>query len=348
MNRVKHTLIGIMLLSLLTPMPVLAGDTQPSNEERATLVESHAFSLGLPWFGTVESMSSVTVTALVGGQITQIHQRDESEVRQIDSLFDLGGKEVKAQRVNLTEQVEQARRMVKAASQNLGIRQQMLGEHLSNKELLNATKQALALALAQLSTATQALAMFEAAIHIKAPADGVFTARSVHLGQYVAPGAVLARVVNPQLVRIRASLFSPKQVQLAGLAATIRSSAGLDRQGIVAHIMPETSPEGGVQVWIEGDGLKGLDPGMQASGEIIAQRQSLAVPERAIALDDQGQAYVFVKTNQDFRQQRVETGLHEHGLVEVVSGLNGNEQIAVNDVYELLYRNFSKMYRAPD
>jgi len=348
MNRVTPPLIGIMLLSLLAPVPVLAGDTQPSNETHSIMVESHAFSLALPWFGTVEAMSSVIVTALVGGQITQIHQRDENEVHQGDALFDLGGKEVEAQRVNLADQVEQAGRMVKAASQNLGIRQQMLGEHLSNKELLNAARQALAQAQAQLSTATQALATFDTAIHIKAPVDGVFTARSVHLGQYVTPGAVLARVVNPQLVRIRASLFPPKGVQLAGLAATIRSSAGLDRQGIVTRIMPETSPEGGVQVWIEGDELQGLAPGMQASGEINVLRQSLAVPEPAIARDDQGQAYVFVKTDQGYRQQSVETGLHDHGMVEIVSGLNGNEQIAVDDVYELLYRDFSKMYREPD
>ena len=233
MNQVKPTLIGIMLLSLLTPLSVLAGDTQPSNDTHSIMVESHAFSLGLPWFGTVESISSVIVTALTGGQITQIHERDESEVHQGDALFDLGGKEVEAQRVNLTGQVKQAGRMVKAASQNLAIRQQMLGEHLSNKELLNAARQALAQAQVQLSMATQALATFEAAIQIKAPVDGVFTARSVHPGQYVTPGAVLARVVNPQLIRIRASLFPPMKVKLAGLAglaATVRLPVRIDKE----------------------------------------------------------------------------------------------------------------------
>jgi len=347
MNRGSLSLFGV-LFSVLIAIPVFAGDASTSFKPNTMLVGSHRFSLALPWFGRVEATSAAIISARVNGRITKIHQRDESDVHQGDLLMELGGMEVDARRANLIEQVNLASRIVQTARQNLAIRQQMLGEHLSSRELLNATRQALARAQSQLSAARQALATFKAAIRIKAPENGVFTARRVYRGQYVTAGAVLARVVNPHLVRIRASLFPPPGMKLAGLAAIIRSSNGPDRQGVVSRVMPKSTAEGGVQVWIEGDGLKGMAPGMQVSGEISIRRQSLAVPSRAIARDDQGRAYVFVKTDQGYHKQGVETGLHEHGLVEITSGLKGKERVAVDNVYELLFQDFSKVYRVPD
>jgi len=308
----------------------------------------HVFSIQVPWYGRVEAMSSLIVAARADGRIIQIHAPDESEVKSSDMLFDLGGKKIEAQLASLKEQVGQTRRSVAVAKQNLAIRKQLLAEKLSNKELVNAVEQALAQARMQLATTRQALATLESAIHMRAPADGIFTARRVHVGQYVMPGTVLARIVNPRLVRIRASLFPPYAMDLKGLIAIVRTDTGEEKQAMVSRVMPERTPEGAVQVWVEGGALNGLALGMQVSGVIEKKYTALAVSEHAIAMDDHGREFVFIKAVQGWRKHRVATGLHKKGWVEIVSGLKEGDQIATEDVYEMLYKDFSKTYRSPD
>jgi len=314
----------------------------------AASVTTYTFTSDLPWFGRMESTRTVDIPARTNGTIVNIGTADETEVRQGDVLFVLAGSMVEGRMADLRKQLGQAEREVDIAKRNLRLKRSQRRQELATNEQVNAAENALSLARAHASRAKQALASLSAGARIIAPADGIFTARRVHLGQYVTPGMVLARVVNLRSVRIRASLFPPHGLNPTGLTANVHALHGLVQHGLVTRIMPERSPEGGVQIWIEGDGLQELAPGMQVSGEISVRRSSLAVPERAIARDDQGQAYVFIKTNQGFRKQSVETGLHEDGLTEITSGLKGKEMIAVDNVYELLYRDFNKVYRTPD
>jgi len=336
------TSIGALII------PAYAANASPAPGQKFVAVIKHHFTLAIPWFGRVEAISSITMTTRVNGRITKIYPRDESEVHQGDMLFEFGGKEVNARRANLNEQVKLAGKAVQAVRRNLAIQKNMLGERLSNKELLNTAAQALAQAQRQLSASRQALATFEVGSRIKASVDGYFTGRAVYEGQYITVGMLLARIVNPKRVRVRASLFPPQDIKLTGRTATIHVSSKETLRGVVASQMPDATPEGGAQVWIEGDALQSLAPGVQVSGDIPLARQATAVPASAIARDDSGRGYVFVKTDHGFRKQRVITGLHDRGWVEIVSGLRGDERVAANDAYELLYRSFSKAYRAPD
>jgi len=341
-------IFAVMLLSMLTSIPSFAGDATPATKISFTSVKEYQFSMRVPWYGRVEAISSVVVTAKANGRVVRIHVPDESPVTAGDVLFDLGGKTAEAQMTALREQFEQASQSVAVARQNLAIRKQMFTEKLSNKEQVNAARQALARARMQWATARQALTTLEAAIHIRAPVDGILTGRRVHLGQYVTPGMVLARIINPRRVRIRASLFPPQTMDVAGMIATVHTDTGSEKQAMVARVMPERTAEGAVQVWIEGDALTGLAPGMQVSGAIVKEHAALAVPERAIAMDDQGREFVFIKSAQGWRKQRVESGLHDAGWVEIIHGLKEGDQITAEDVYEMLYRDFSKIYRSPD
>jgi len=348
MNRLIGNIFAVVLLSTLTSISAFAGDATPATKISLTTVKAYHFSIHVPWYGRVEAISSVVVTAKVSGRVIQIHVPDESPVTSEELLFDLGGKEAETKLASLREQFEQANRSVTIAKQNLAIRKQMFTEKLSNKEQVNAAKQVLTLARMQWATTRQALATMEMAVHINAPVDGVLTGRAVHLGQYVTPGTVLARIINPRRVRIRASLFPPQAMDVAGMIATVHTDTVKNKQAMVSRVMPERTTEGAVQVWIEGDALTGLAPGMQVSGAIEKKHAALAVPEGAIAMDDQGHEFVFIKTAQGWRKQRVETGLHEKGWVEIISGLKESDQIAAEDVYEMLYRDFSKIYRSPD
>jgi len=341
-------LLRAMVLSSLLMIPVCTVHASSISGRQFVAVTRHHFTFVVAWFGRVEAVSSIVMAARMHGRIMKIHPRDESEVHRGDILFEFGGKEVDARRANLNEQVKLVGKAVQAARRNFAIQKNMLGERLSNKKLLNAATQTMARTESRLSASKQALATFEAASRIRTPVDGYFTERAVYEGQYVTVGVLLAKIVNLKHVRIRASLFPPQGLNLTERTATVHVSPEKILMGVVASRMPDASPEGGAQVWIEGDGLRDLSPGVQVSGDILLARQAFAVPVAAIARDDSGRGYVFVKTDHGLRKQRVITGLHDRGWVEVVSGLRGDERVAASDAYELLYRGFSKAYRAPD
>ena len=311
---------------------------------------THDFFLSLPWFGRVVATQSVTLTARVLGSIASIAVEDGASVRSDDIVFELGGSEIESRRSDLQTQLQSAQQNLTLALKNLDIRQSLLSEHLSSKELMNAAKQAVAQATAQLSSAKQALTVFDANVSIRAPINGIFTARAVNMGQYVSLGSVLANIVNPDHVRIQASLFPPSGMPLNGLRAIVGgTSDAIVWHGSVQRVLPDADADGAVQVWIEGDGLAGLRPGASLSGELVGvSHLAWAIPASAIARNEQGEAFVFIQTPQSPRSQPIQTGLVAHGWVEIISGLEGNEKIVTNGAYELLYGDFSKIYRAPD
>jgi HlyD family secretion protein len=76
-----------------------------------------------------------------------------------------------------------------------------------------------------------------------------------------------------------------------------------------------------------------LRPGMSAEVEIITQRISDAVfvPLQAV-FEKEGKKWVFVKVAEDrFTRREVATGRHSESQVEIISGLDGGEQIALLD-----------------
>jgi len=308
------------------------------------------FFISLPWFGQVIAMQFVTLTARVAGSIASLGVEDGARVRSGDIVFELGGREIELRRIDMQTQLQSAQLNLELAKKNRDIRRALLIEHLSSKELVNTAEQAVFQAIAQLSTAKQALAVFDANVHIRAPIGGSLTARTVNVGQYVPVGTVLASIVNPDHVRVQASLFPPSGMSLKGLQTMVRGASDeKERYGKVQRVFPDADAAGAVQVWIEGDELAGLRPGDSVSGELMGvSHRSLAVPASAIARDEQGEAFVFIQTPQGFRKQALQTGLVDHDWVEIISGLDEKERVVSKGAYELLYGDFSKIYREPD
>jgi len=174
----------------------------------------------------------------------------------------------------------------------------------------------------------------------------------VQVGQYIKAGSRLARIVDTHHLRIRATLFPPGNVvtNLVGRSAIIHASHG-DIAGAVSAVMPETTAEGGIQVWIiwaSANAVQKQMPGMQVSGAILLPHKAVAVPEAAIARDDAGHAFVFVRDTNKWRKQQVGIGLRDQAWVEIRTGLHAGEAVATTGVYEMLYRDFSSTYHEPD
>jgi len=391
------TLIGSVSLFGINPIPANAAGALPDNASKWAKQSSsppsdqkksdqnktvqnqttrmHLFQQSISWFGQVESRHAVQLVSRVAGRIVSLNVKDEANVHAGEILFELAGTAVESQITDLKQQRHQSDREFQIAQKNLQLIRSKKQQHLATNEQVNAAKNALAQAKIRISRVRQSLISLASGIRIIAPADGVFTARSVQVGQYIKAGTRLARIVDVHHFRIRATLFPPANItSLVGQHAVIHGSHG-DITGTVTAMMPETTAEGGMQVWIHAvaqkkesvaqnkgaiaqnvepaaqkqvSALHKLRPGMQLSGNILLPHRSLAVPSSAIARDDAGHAFVFIRDGNRWRKQQIITGIRDQQWVEIRSGLRAGDQVASEDAYEMLYRNFSSTYHEPD
>jgi RND family efflux transporter MFP subunit len=174
---------------------------------------------------------------------------------------------------------------------------------------------------------------------IRAPYDGVVTARNVHTGHLVQPGTGSGG--NPLLVMARTGIMRifidipETDAALVAVGAeaqvTVAASPSETRTGIVKRTawMPDSSSRAlRIEIDLSNDDGK-LLPGMFANVRLkLAERTgALSLPKGAVLAGD-GKAYCLTIDDENrVVQTAIETGIHAGDDVEVISGLGGDEQV---------------------
>lgn len=171
---------------------------------------------------------------------------------------------------------------------------------------------------------------------LRAPFDGVVSARRIRLGQNLAAGISTFRITNP--ATLKAEVFVPER-ELARLrtrqsaVATIDALAGRSFPAVVTLVAPTVDPQTAtfkVTLRIE-DPQGELRPGMFTRVGIVFERRpnALAIP-RAALLETEEQPSVFiVDAHNKARLVRLQTGLASGSDLEVRAGLDGSESVVV-------------------
>ena len=71
-------------------------------------------------------------------------------------------------------------------------------------------------------------------------------------------------------------------------------------------------------------------PGASVKGTVIfSSREGIAVPEQSVVLRPAGQV-VYIVNNNRVDQRKVVIGISQDGLIEILSGLKENEEVALD------------------
>ncbi len=311
--------------------------------------QQREFALHLPWQGEVRSGRTVQVLTLEAGRIEAMEAQDGATVRKGDRLFTLGGPAVQGRLSVLQAKIKALRRQQAVVGKTVARERRAVAERLSARDSLEAAEERLAQLGGSLQEAQQALQTLTDHTSIRAPIGGVLTGLQVSAGQAVSADTGLARVVDPAVLQVFATLFPPPGVSLVGLPAAFDGAPGL--AATVAAVLPETGPEGGTRIRLEGPGLGGrLHPGQPVSGTLAAPpHRALAVPAAALVYNREEEAFVLVhKEDGGFDPRPVRTGLTAGGWVEILSGLAAGEQVATRGAYELFHRDFNRVFKVAD
>lgn len=173
---------------------------------------------------------------------------------------------------------------------------------------------------------------------IRAPYDGVVTARNVEAGQLVQPGLTsdskpMLVVVQAQVLRLFVDvpeLESPAISIGSEFPVRIALDAAEAHTGKVARTAWKLDPEKRTlrtELHLANDDGK-LRPGMSASVRLkVAERNDvLTLPQGAVIGDGEPFCYTIDAANQIVRT-KIQTGLRAGDDVEIVSGLSGDEQV---------------------
>lgn len=166
---------------------------------------------------------------------------------------------------------------------------------------------------------------------VRAPDEGIITARSVNIGQVAQAGSEMLRLLRQGKVEWRAEIPEARLRDIkAGQAVSLRTADGGKLEGKVRVVAPTVETErrtGLVYVDITGRGT--ARPGMFARGEIEISRSAVnVVPLMSVVVQD-GYSYVFVlDATHTASRRRVQTGALSGNLIEIVSGLRPGELVA--------------------
>jgi RND family efflux transporter MFP subunit len=176
---------------------------------------------------------------------------------------------------------------------------------------------------------------------IKAPFAGIVADRFVESGQLVGPGTVVARVIDPYVLKLQAALTESDVVWVHEGLETEVMLEGYDQPviGVVEWVGFEADQNSGkfkLEIHIDNPDLL-LRSGVIGRARLpkVRHEGSLALPRDAVLTTDEGHA-VFVIEGDRARKRKVQLG-HDQGLMVLVTdGLEIGEKVVVRGHRELM------------
>lgn len=317
-------LVCLLALQSLS-LPAIAAEKQEANPVAVTTVLAKKLNIQalIEVVGTIQAVERAAIAAKVTGAIIDVPVVLGSRVQKGDLLVKISAEEI-------TAQLRQAEAQLKQAKRNLDREQKLLKKHATTAETVKSMQDMYNVARAGYQEVQTMLSYTT----IIAPFDGVVTKKPAHPGDLATPGAILLRIENDQHLQTVTAV--PESLVLsiqpgAQLQLTV-PSAGILTEGVVAEVAPSIdSASRTAPVTIDLQPNANLRTGQFARVMLPGkERQSLFVPQSAIVPKGQLDR-VFVVENMRARLRLVRTGAHHDGMIEILSGLEPEEQVITSN-----------------
>ncbi len=270
----------------------------------------------------IEAHEEATVVAKVGGEVRQIFVEEGDTVQAGQVLARLDGDRL---RLTLAQTDANLRKLERDYKRTL----ELAEKGLVPKSTAENTRYDLDALRAGYDSARLELSYTE----IRAPINGVISARRIKVGNTIGPNDPTFTVtdLDPLLAFVHVPEKEFRKIAPGQNAEVVIDALGGARfAGTISRISPTVDPQTGTfRARVEvPDATRTLKPGMFARVNIVYERRqsALQLPRTAI-LDADGQQSVFVVASGKAEQRTIKTGLSNGGWIEVLDGLEGSEQV---------------------
>jgi RND family efflux transporter MFP subunit len=286
--------------------------------------------------GVIKGLIDPTVAAEISGKVTKVYVRTGATVKKGELLAELESKDYRFQ-LNLAE-AEIRRLTVKLENQNKILeRNKTLVEQnfISPNALDNISSEKneifemLEIAKANRDIAKSNLEKTK----IYAPINGKIQKQLPSIGDFLKIGDGVYQIINNK--KVRAQIPYPEQLaNKIKPGMDIQLSSAISQSTItskIAELKPSISQESrSIDVIADISNLPNWQPGSTVNGTIIFRsKKNIGVPEQSIVQRPLGKV-VYVVTNKKVKANVVETGITQNGFVEILSGIQENDIVAVD------------------
>lgn len=288
---------------------VMGAETAVANAEKNILdledsIKSIETSLEISKKSLEKAQNNYDVTKQLHSEgLAAKTELDDAEQALMNAKDQVNSLEIKIQ--STKKSLETAKMQQKSAQYDLDV---LLNKVEDQTKLENiAVKQN---EIASLTLQKQALLeqLEKAAVNVIAPMDGVISEVKVQDGSYVAPGAELVKIINPDQLVVKAEISPYYAAQLeTGLKVAVKynGSTTVETEGTVSMVSPvavqksaqdKSATSTAIPIEVALDSSKGLKEGLTVDLKIITSdvKDVIAVPLLATMTDKEDNNYLFV------------------------------------------------------
>lgn len=332
--------VGLLLLATLA-----RADSGVVNARASTV------SIRLTGYARVESVALLELSASQTGVVTGLDLLPGDTVAAGHVLGRLTGPAVEQALARRRSAVTGAQAALTAAQRVLAIEEQSRKSRLATQKAVDQARAALAEARARLKDARSQLQAVQAAVVLKAPADGIVRAVHAADGEQIQAGQSILTLQPQHRLWLRAVYYgSDATAVTVGMTGRFEPADGGSAIAVkVRTVIGAVGPDGGEAAGLEATVAA---PGWRygQTGRVTLQgprRSFVAVPTRALILD-RGRWWVMVRTPEGERPRPVVPGPTRGESTLIEKGLAAGTAVVVENAYLEFHRNFSQQYSPPD
>jgi RND family efflux transporter MFP subunit len=306
--------------------------------------------------GNAAAVNSTNLVARVQGFLQVIGYKDGDVVKQGTTLFTIEPEPYKLKLEQAQAAEEGARATLKQAEAEYERQADLASRQVASKAALDnatANRDSARARLKQAEVDTKQAAINLGYTQVKAPFDGVVTARLVSLGELVGANGPtqLATIVQTDpiyvnfsiseqdVLHIRAEIrklgITQAELEKVPIEVGLQTDKGYPHQGTLEYVSPRIDPSTGTlavrAILKNPDGV--LVPGYFVRVRVAADDlNSLLVPDAALGSDQGGRYVLVVNKDNVVEQRKVTTGPKVGDLRAIDSGLNPDDRVVVSGI----------------
>jgi len=333
--------------SYVAPPPPQVRVALPVQEEVTRYVEAT---------GNTAAVNTANLVARVPGFLQGIEYRDGDEVKQGTALFIIEPEpyKLKLQQAQAAEAGAQA--TLKQTEAEYDRQVELAGRQIASKSTLeNATanRDSAQAKLKQAKVDTEQAAINLGYTEVKAPFDGIVTARLVSIGELVGANGPtqLATIVatdpiyvnfnigEQEVLRVREEIkrrgLTPQDLKKIPVEVGLQSEQGYPHQGTLDYAAPTVSQATGTLAVraILSNPHRSLLPGYFVRVRVPYERQNaLLVPEAALGSDQSGRYVLTIGKDNVVEQRKVTIGPRVGDLRVIETGLKPDDQVVIDGI----------------
>jgi|TARA_B110000977_G_scaffold174682_1_gene228751 membrane fusion protein (multidrug efflux system) len=286
--------------------------------------------------GSIKGIIDPTISSEVLGKVIKLHARSGSIVKKGDLLAEIDQKDY-------IFQLSLAKAEVKKLEARLANQKKVYLRNLTLVDKKFISSNALDSIIAEKDETVEELKIAQARKNIAqstiektkiyAPISGTIEKQISSIGDFLKIGDPVFQIISNK--KLRAHIPFPEKLARKlkpGIPIKLKTPTSENEISVkIAELKPQLmSDSRSIDIIADIKDQPEWQPGASVKGTVIfSSREGIAVPEQSVVLRPAGQV-VYIVNNNRVDQRKVVIGISQDGLIEILSGLKENEEVALD------------------